>query len=279
MRQCGPTSLHEDPLRALRALRLAAQFGLKLEPETRLALRAERERLFDSSAERVRDEFWRLLALPRVGAALRAASAVGLLEQIVPETGELKTGPAQGDVYPDAWQETLASLTTLRQIVAAFGPRRGDQHGASLGVGMLVMQLDRWRPQLQQHLQHSWPNGRPHSALLMLAAMFSAAGAAPVAEELAVARARALCLANAECERLGAILRWQGEPETLTEPTDLNLYRFWRKTGVAGVDVCLLAAARYLGEAGSRLDQDDWLSFVERLSRLLQGPLRTRGHA
>lgn len=270
LRQCGPASLHEDPLRALRALRLAAQFGLRLEPETRHALRAVRDRLFDSSAERVRDEFWRLLALPRVGAALRAASAVGLLESIVPETGELSQQPARNDGHPDAWQETLAIIRCLRQIVSAFGPQRGDQHGASLGVGMLVMQLDRWRPQLQQHLQCSWPNGRPHSALLMLAAIFGATGDAPVAADRAVARARALCLANAECERLGAILRGQGEAGTLTELTDLNLYRYWRKNGVAGVDVCLLAAARFLGEAGSRLDQDAWLSFVERIAGLLQ---------
>ena len=79
-----------------------------------------------------------------------------------------------------------------------------------------------------------------------------------------------MCLANVECERLNAVLRWQREPLLLTELSDLNLYRFWRKTGVAGVDACLLAAARYLGEAGSLLNQDDWLAFVERIARLLQ---------
>ncbi len=270
LRQCGPASLHNDPLRALRALRLAAQFELRIEPATRLSIHAVRERLYDSSVERVRDEFWRLLALPRVGAALRVASATGLLVRIVPETGDLSARPARNDAYSDAWQETLATLTSLRQIVAAFGPQRSDQHGATFGVGMLVMQLDRWRPQLQQHLQHSWPNGRPHSALLMLAAMLCAVGEASIAAELAVKRARAMCLANVECERLNAVLRWQREPLLLTELSDLNLYRFWRKTGVAGVDACLLAAARYLGEAGSRLNQDDWLAFVERIARLLQ---------
>ena len=104
----------------------------------------------------------------------------------------------------------------------------------------------------------------------MLAAMLCATGEASAAAEVAVKRARALCLANVEVERLNAVLRWQREPFLLVELSKLNLYRFWRKTGVAGVDVCLLAAARYLGEAGSRLDQDDWLAFVERITRLLQ---------
>ncbi len=270
LRQCGPASLPNDPLRALRAMRLAAQFELRIEPATRHSIHAVRDRLYDSSAERVRDEFWRLLALPRVAAALRAASATGLLERIVPETGDLSAQPAQSDVYSDAWQETLATLASLRQIVAAFGPRRGDQHGATFGVGMLAIQLDRWRPQLQQHLQHCWPNERTHCALLMLTAMLCTTAEPNLAAELAVKRARAMCLANVEIERLDAVLRWQHEPVLLTELTDLNLYRFWRKTGVAGVDVCLLAAARYLGEAGSWLNQDDWLAFVERITRLLR---------
>ena len=45
LRQCGPASLHNDPLRALRALRLAAQFELRIEPATRLSIHVVRERL------------------------------------------------------------------------------------------------------------------------------------------------------------------------------------------------------------------------------------------
>ena len=129
---------------------------------------------------------------------LRVASATGLLERIVPETGDLSCAACEERcVQRRLWQETLATLTSLRQIVAAFGSQRSDQHGATFGVGMLVMQLDRWRPQLQQHLQHSWPNGRPHSALLMLAAMLCAAGEASIAAELAVKRAP--CNVSGKC--------------------------------------------------------------------------------
>ena len=263
LRQCRPSALHDDPLRALRALRLAAQFGLRIEPETRSAIHAVRERLGENSAERVRDEFWRLLALPRVDAALRAAMATGLLQQIVPETAALSTRPARSEEHADAWQETLAIVARLRQLVGAFGPRRGDQHGATFGVGLLALQLDRWRPQLQAHMQQTWPDGRAHSALLMLTALLGATGAPAMAAE----RARAMCLANAECKRLQAILRGPALPSVTS---DLKLFRFWRGTGEAGVDVCLLAAARALGEAGYRLEQDAWLATVERIAGLLQ---------
>ena len=182
------------PARPWRALRLAAPFELRIEPATRLSIHAVHERLYDSSAERVRDEFWRLLALPRVGAALRVASATGLLVRIVPETGDLSARPARNDAYSDAWQEHC-TLTSLRQIVRLSGPQ-ADQHGATFGVGMLVMQLDRWRPQLQQHLQHSWPNGR-RTAPCSCWRPCSAQWARRPSAELRVKRAR--CNVSGKC--------------------------------------------------------------------------------
>lgn len=276
LRQCSPASLHDDPLRALRALRLAAQFDLRIEPATRASIHAVQNRLGDSSAERLRDEFWRLLALPRVDAALRAAGATGLLAQLVPEAAALSLRPARSAVHADGWEETLAIVACLRQIVAAFAAQRDDQRGASFGAGLLVLQLDRWRAQMQAHLQQTWAGTRPHSALLMLAALLCATGEPAVTAELAEQRARALCLANVERERLKTILGRQREPLRPARLSNLDLYRFWRSTGDAGVDLCLLAAARFLGEAGSRLDQDDWVAFVERLVRLLQARFEQR---
>ena len=74
LRQCGPDSLHNDPLRALRALRLAAQFELRIEPATRVSMHAVRDRLYDSSAERVRTSFG--VCWPCHGSAPRCAQPV-----------------------------------------------------------------------------------------------------------------------------------------------------------------------------------------------------------
>src|SRR5574337_541429 len=57
LRACGPTSFDDDPVRALRAIRLAAQLDFHVERGTREAARKVVGRLASASAERVRDEF------------------------------------------------------------------------------------------------------------------------------------------------------------------------------------------------------------------------------
>ncbi len=59
----------------------------------------------------------------------------------------------------------------MAQVIVAISPQRTDHTAASFGVGMLVMQLDRFRSQLQAHVAQRWPNDRPHRALLTLAAL------------------------------------------------------------------------------------------------------------
>ena len=275
LRQCGPRSLSDDPLRALRALRLAAQFGFRIEAQTLSALRTQCSQLSNVSPERLRDEFWRMLALPRAAAALRAAAATGVLEAMAPELAALRHKPAGSEQYEDAWQETLAVVDRLQRLVSAFGARRDDQRGASFGVGMLVMQLDRWRPQLQGHMRHAWPDARAHPALLTLAALYCLTDREGDAAT-ALARARALRLSNAECERIRAVLELQREPLQLDSHSDLALYRFWRRAGEAGLDACLLAAARALGEAGLRLRHEDWLVGVDAITRVLQARFERR---
>ena len=269
LRQCHADSLANDPLRVLRALRLAARFGFQIEKNTLRSMGPLREQLATCSAERIRDEFWRLLELPQATAAIRAAAATGVLDVLMPDLAGLRHTSASGEDYGDGWQECLAILERLQQVVSAFVGRPGDGHGASFGAGMLVIQLNRWRPSLQQHLRKLWPDQRSHRALLVLGGLYSAQGQTDANAAQAVKRAKALCLSNGECDRLGRMLRWQSEVLSLDACSNLSLHRFWRGAGDAGVDACLLAAAGYLGRAGSRLGHAGWLVQLDRLTRIL----------
>jgi tRNA nucleotidyltransferase (CCA-adding enzyme) len=79
--------LAEDPLRALRAARLAAQLDLHVAPELETALATVADRLAAVAAERVRAELERLLALPEPGEGLALLRRSGLEAVLVPEAG------------------------------------------------------------------------------------------------------------------------------------------------------------------------------------------------
>jgi tRNA nucleotidyltransferase/poly(A) polymerase len=265
VRRCSPHALADDPIRALRAVRQSVQFGMRIEADTLQDIRAATSSLQQVSPERTRDEFVKLLALPKVRMALRVAEALGLLTEIIPETAQLRALTPHTPDSVDGWQETLAIIERVEQLATAISPRRTDHTAATFGIGTLIMQLDRYRRQLQTHIEQQWPNDRPHLALLVLAVLLRDAG-----QKTVMTRAQALRLSNAERDRLLAMVRYQPLPLDVDELSPLAIHRFWRQTGPAGVDVCLLAAASYLGRSGSAVDQGEWLRVVERLRVLLE---------
>lgn len=76
----------EDGLRPLRAVRLAARFEFEVEPETLNAIPEVLDRVRMVAAERVRDEFMKMLATaPKPSYGLELMRDTGLLEVFLPE--------------------------------------------------------------------------------------------------------------------------------------------------------------------------------------------------
>lgn len=82
----APDRLAEDPLRALRAVRLAAVLGLTLDAGLEAALAGAAPRLRDVARERVRRELEGLLLAPGAGAGLARLRRCGLEAVLVGET-------------------------------------------------------------------------------------------------------------------------------------------------------------------------------------------------
>ncbi|MCP3936947.1 MAG: hypothetical protein GY708_16425 [Actinomycetia bacterium] len=83
------TSFSDDPLRVLRAARFIARYGLIPDDELVEAAASLAHRLEIVSAERIRDEFEKLLATDRPGAGLRFLSHIGALGHVFPELGRV----------------------------------------------------------------------------------------------------------------------------------------------------------------------------------------------
>ncbi|MEX2043552.1 MAG: HD domain-containing protein [Patescibacteria group bacterium] len=91
----------EDALRLIRAVRFAVELGFVIEAETLAAVTKHAGRLKLISAERVRDEFMRIIASDRPGEGIRLLIQSGLLEQFLPELLEGKDfAQAKHHTYP-----------------------------------------------------------------------------------------------------------------------------------------------------------------------------------
>jgi poly(A) polymerase/tRNA nucleotidyltransferase (CCA-adding enzyme) len=85
IRPCSPITLLDDPLRMLRAVRIAAQLGFELAPETDAAIRQHHSRIDGVAHERVRSELLKLLAVRHAARWIIYLDTVRLLTHIIPE--------------------------------------------------------------------------------------------------------------------------------------------------------------------------------------------------
>ncbi|HWA84208.1 MAG TPA: HDIG domain-containing protein [Fimbriimonadaceae bacterium] len=100
-------TFHDDPLRMLRAVRFRRQLGFSPAPALYDSIRREARRLRIISAERIRDEFLKMLALPDADLALQDLMELGLIHEFAPEFEEMP-GVEQGSFHHlDVWNHTL----------------------------------------------------------------------------------------------------------------------------------------------------------------------------
>jgi poly(A) polymerase len=266
LRRCAPHAIASDPIRALRAVRQSVQLKMRIEPSTLQDVRAQGARLNEASLERVRDEFFNLLALDNVAGALRIADKLGLLAAILPDLPQIKGAD------DDSWQRKLLTVEKMRRLLDGISYRRTDNTAAVFDLGTLVMQLDRYRAQLNAHTGHMWPSERKHEALLILGTLLHAMQATDMTQVQAVSARTAdqLRLSNPEKQRL--LVMTVNHRLVIEQATRqaLEQHRFWYQLDEAGIDAVLLALASYLGQVGTEIQQKAWLMMVENARALLE---------
>ena len=115
-------SFADDPLRMMRAARFVSQLGFTVTPEVVAAMTEMASSLEIVSAERVRDEFVKLImgSAPRQGLALFVGT--GLAAHVLPELPALILELDEHHRHKDVYEH---SLIVLEQAIALEGPADG----------------------------------------------------------------------------------------------------------------------------------------------------------
>jgi poly(A) polymerase len=108
---------HEDRLRMLRAVRLAARLGYAIEPRTLAAIRRLAGEITGIAWERIGDEIVRILTEGSARRGFELLDETGLLEHVLPEVAGLKGVEQSPDYHPegDVFTHTMLLLDQLRQ--------------------------------------------------------------------------------------------------------------------------------------------------------------------
>jgi poly(A) polymerase len=127
LRAVGETSFNDDPLRLLRAARLAAELGLEIEPRTVALARAAASRAADPAGERQLAELRQLMGGPDPLRGLRLLGELGLTAVVLPEVEELR-GVEQGpNHHLDVYDHTIAVLEHTLEVERDLDRFAGDR--------------------------------------------------------------------------------------------------------------------------------------------------------
>jgi poly(A) polymerase len=117
IRMVSKKSFKQDPVRLLRAFRIAATLQFDIESETRSVIEKNAPLIQQSAAERVRDELFKMFQSTRSYPYLCRLADTGLLFAILPELLELKQ--CRQDRYHqfDAFEHTLQAYSHLERLL------------------------------------------------------------------------------------------------------------------------------------------------------------------
>ncbi|MCK9356773.1 MAG: HD domain-containing protein [Dehalococcoidia bacterium] len=269
LRATGPSVFEADPGRLLRAVRLAREFSLSIEPRTEAAIRASAGRLPEVAAERTREELLRLLALPDAGESLHALDRLGLLTSLFPELERCR-GVEQPTVhFWDVLEHSIQTVSTFEMVTAESDWRYGNEE-------MLDYVPD--DPACRVHLEEMASTEASRGVLIKLACLLhdiakpqtrvlddtgrarflghAADGAAMVRDML-----QRLRFSTSEASYVEMLVRQHLRPAQMScegMPTSRAVYRFFRDSDGAGIGVLYVAMADYLACRGPLFTMSEW---------------------
>ena len=95
----------EDYIRMMRAIRFGGKLGFEIEPKTKAAIKKHASKLKDLSAERIKDELWKMASQSgdKFANTIEMLDDTGVLKIILPELMKLKDFKEMEEYHPEAY--------------------------------------------------------------------------------------------------------------------------------------------------------------------------------
>jgi poly(A) polymerase len=265
-------------------VRLAAELDFKISAETESLIRRFHRLIVSVAGERVREELLHVLATPKAGHHIRYLDDLRLLTAMVPELE-----PARGVEQPKEhhWDVLNHSLETVKAVEFLLRQNQWEYTSPD------ILEAIPWSEKLSQHFASEVGSGSSHASLLKLAALLHDI-AKPETKIIAAERVRffghtdqgaevagsilgRLRFSNKEIKMVELMVRSHLRPTQMSHegaPTKRAVYRYFRDTGAASIDILFLSLADHLGARGPDLDAAQWRGQAQLANSLLNDCFR-----
>jgi len=261
----------DDPVRLLRAARIAAQLGFRVEAGTEALVLRDRALLARTAPERAQEELWAVLVLPGAGDALRALDRLGLLTTVFPELEPARAVEQPKEHRWDVLTHSLAAVDAAALLLRELPPEALADR-----FPVWAAEAVPWLPESWEHERGPIAAGHSRATLLKLAALLHDVakpqtrsleadgrihffGHAQQGAEIAANALKRLRFSAREVKAVRTMVRHHLRPGMLGEPpTRRAVFRYFRDTEEEGIDIIYLGLADHLATRGPLLAREDW---------------------
>ena len=262
VRAVSDSIFRDDPLRLLRAARLAAETGFRIDPDTRSLIHRDVRLLTESAPERVREELFRTLAAPGTRRSVELIDDLGLLSIVIPELEDAKGVDQPKEHYYDVFGHLVAAAGYADQIL--------NWRFENDFVGEMMPKFEGFA----SHFAEEAVDGHTRGTLLKLTALLHDIakpqtktieptgrirffGHSEKGEEVVGGILRRLRVGRRGVRMVRRMVRYHLRPGQMAAkgdlPTSRAIHRFYRDLGDAALDTLYLSMADFLAAVGPRL--------------------------
>ncbi|MEM7119351.1 MAG: HDIG domain-containing metalloprotein, partial [Chloroflexota bacterium] len=286
LRLTHPQAVSDDPIRALRGVRMALKFGLTIDDQTANQLTAAAPLLSRISNERIRDELFKLLQTAVPDQAIRQLANLNLLPRVLPTLASLADIDQSPPHHENVLEHTISVLRWL--VVLENLLKQGEDTNGELNT--LSVAIRPFAAQLNTHLERQVEREVNGRLLLRLGALFHDIGKGETqtvdengrvrflghdkaGAKLAANRLHQLAVSNKSGKFVQTVVANHMRPLLLARDTAESLsgraiHRYFRATKEAGLDVGLLALAAHLATYNGIGEADVWERLCKTISTL-----------
>ncbi|MEE3228255.1 MAG: hypothetical protein VX237_04055, partial [Chloroflexota bacterium] len=207
IRMVSEHSFADDPIRLIRAIRIAVQTDFVIKRNTRTAIRKHVEKLSQVSTERVRDEFMRCLSSKNPVQAIHLLSHLNMMSYILVDWDN------------NSVEQALPKLRALESLVAIILPKKTPDTACEYTLGLFASTVGQFRPELEKYLSETVSdksNRRQRYQLMYVAILLRSLSLSSERKKLV----NLLKLSKSECAMISAMIIIEALPERLSIAED-----------------------------------------------------------
>lgn len=291
LRPCSSAAFLDDPVRVIRSVRFAVGYGLEIPAQVKELIKNAVPELEQVSAERKRDELFKILENQRVSQAMEMLRELGILNSLLPEVARLIEFSQNAPHQLDGWQHTLAAVTYCEAMADRVEGKVISAESPLLFQDALRL-IDDWKAELLTVFTADHVLERSQRALFLLAALNHDIGKpldkevlldgrkkyphhADLGAEAIAKRTRTMALSRKEVQWLeqfvaSHMLLHEIDLTGDTIEQNRQVFRFFNRAGQTSLFTALFSLADLLATYGETISAERWHLGLERCRLVLE---------